>query len=660
MPSVSKQQQKFMGIVRAIQKGDVPASKFSKSARDAAKDMSKSDVKKFAKTKHKGLPKKVKQELLDRLKKEYAFYHTGVTSRKRKHDDDNNLGRKKKHSGQPDLEEGLISPKRGHQYFQLTKNTPVKYVAGHSGLGLNTPGVLLKNIPGFIDGKKGAYLIDYHGALFYVDLRKKVAVSLGYDLSKQPKLRYKSNFIEVPKAPEFSDWKRYLKKESVKENKIDKAELILPRGKKVYLQAEEKDYQRGLIVELTTEGGYKLNYWYGEDAKIYPAEILVDGVMVKKDGREVHIKFHPELKKGEPLGEKLDIDMLRPHQKSMLATLFNQFGKRRGYTAQNIGKKASEQEIKDILKRSKPFIKKTSSQYKQEFRDLLHALKGFREGVNEDMDVGHQDDEPNMLKSTVLKIKESAELLLQKLDKYDDMDGEVDFPNWWQSKIILSKDYIQKAADYLDGKEKTSETMDRNFRTYDNDEGDDEGPVDEGPMDRIFGGIPYKKQGKTSFTTVGIPDSVKNRIIKRAKKAGKIAKPNMKGGITIFEGMFSTIDQIRRDSKNVRDFVKNVFADRDFKRMKNDKEFIKYLKSIYEGKSINEVGVFPISNYIKGMIPSNKLTIMNDRDRERVKTLVKDLVSTLNDFWKSHKIPFRVREPRPSDMRKFKQANKRF
>ena len=45
MPSLSKKQQKFMGIVRAIQKGDAPASKFSKAARDAAKDMSKSDVK---------------------------------------------------------------------------------------------------------------------------------------------------------------------------------------------------------------------------------------------------------------------------------------------------------------------------------------------------------------------------------------------------------------------------------------------------------------------------------------------------------------------------------------------------------------------------------------------------------------------------------------
>ena len=52
---------------------------------------------------------------------------------------------------------------------------------------------------------------------------------------------------------------------------------------------------------------------------------------------------------------------------------------------------------------------------------------------------------------------------------------------------------------------------------------------------------------------------------------------------TMAEGMFSTLDQIRKDSKNVRDFVKNVFADRDFKKMKNDKEFVKYLKSIYEG-----------------------------------------------------------------------------
>ena len=61
MPAKSKQQQKFMGIVRAIQKGDVPAGKFSKAAQKAAKSMDKKYVKKYAATKHDDLPKKVKE-----------------------------------------------------------------------------------------------------------------------------------------------------------------------------------------------------------------------------------------------------------------------------------------------------------------------------------------------------------------------------------------------------------------------------------------------------------------------------------------------------------------------------------------------------------------------------------------------------------------------
>ena len=353
MPSVSKQQQKFMGIVRAIQKGDAPASKFSKAARDAAKDMSKSDVKKYAKTKHKGLPRKVKQELLNRLKKEYAFYHTGTFARKRKHDDDNNLGKKKKHSGQPDIE---VEESKFAKKPEVTPKQLLKIQSDIRKINRKFRVYISKH-----PVSKGELNIELgHGHDNDDDIHKIYKVLKRHTGSWKTGRIFNENVVknhDGKAAPYGSGY------EKVEENKIDKAELILPRGKKVYLQAEEKDYQRGLIVELTTEGGYKLNYWYGEDAKIYPAEILVDGVMVKKDGREVHIKFHPELKKGEPLGEKLDLDMLRPHQKSMLASLFNQFGKRRGYTAQNIGKKASEQEIKDILKRSKPFIKKTSSCY---------------------------------------------------------------------------------------------------------------------------------------------------------------------------------------------------------------------------------------------------------------------------------------------------------
>ena len=88
----------------------------------------------------------------------------------------------------------------------------------------------------------------------------------------------------------------------INEDTIEKTDLVLPRGKKVYLQAEEEDYNRGLIVELTEEGGYKMNYWYGDDAKIYPVEVEVDGESIKPDANEVYMKFHPELEK-EPLNE---------------------------------------------------------------------------------------------------------------------------------------------------------------------------------------------------------------------------------------------------------------------------------------------------------------------------------------------------------------------
>ena len=58
MPAVSKAQQRFFGMVRATQKGEMenPSSEVAQ----AASSMSKSDVKKFAKTKHKGLPEKKK------------------------------------------------------------------------------------------------------------------------------------------------------------------------------------------------------------------------------------------------------------------------------------------------------------------------------------------------------------------------------------------------------------------------------------------------------------------------------------------------------------------------------------------------------------------------------------------------------------------------
>ena len=64
MPALSKKQQRFFGIVRAIQKGEQAPT--TPETAKAARDMKKGDVKDFASTKHKGLPdKKVKKEEKD-------------------------------------------------------------------------------------------------------------------------------------------------------------------------------------------------------------------------------------------------------------------------------------------------------------------------------------------------------------------------------------------------------------------------------------------------------------------------------------------------------------------------------------------------------------------------------------------------------------------
>jgi len=52
-----------MGIVYAIQTGKMKPSEASGQARKMARTMKKKDVKDFAKTKHKGLPKRVKKEM---------------------------------------------------------------------------------------------------------------------------------------------------------------------------------------------------------------------------------------------------------------------------------------------------------------------------------------------------------------------------------------------------------------------------------------------------------------------------------------------------------------------------------------------------------------------------------------------------------------------
>lgn len=61
MPSKSQAQQKLMGLALAVKRGNVAKSKVSKQIQKLANSMSEKDLKKFAGTKLKGLPTKLKE-----------------------------------------------------------------------------------------------------------------------------------------------------------------------------------------------------------------------------------------------------------------------------------------------------------------------------------------------------------------------------------------------------------------------------------------------------------------------------------------------------------------------------------------------------------------------------------------------------------------------
>ena len=412
MPATSKKQQKFFGIVRSIQKGDAKASEFSKDAQDAAKRISKSDVKKYAKTKHKGLPQKVKKEILSKLKKEYtdgwaspSYY--GAASIKRKHDDDNNLGRKKKHSGQPDLEE--------------------------------------------------------------------------------------SKFARKP--------------------------------------------------------------------EVTPKQLL----KIQNDIRKINRKFRVYISKHPVSKGELNIELGHGHD--------------------------NDDDIHKIYK----VLKRHTGTH--------HTGRIFNEGWSEKYKKSINCNNPKGFS--------------QKAHCAGKKKNESIAPN-----------HDGKAAPYGSGYEKVDEDgkeiSDKNYADYKKDN----------MNERYRGNIKdFKYDIINALDKVGISPKALKKITKKGKG---------------FEVRMSS-------------YMKNKDAWEKFGKEMGAK-LVKFEPGninigIYE--SLNEVGVFPISNYIKDLIPRGRLDITNQRDRERVKALIKDLVYTLNDFWKSHKIPFRVREPRKSDMNRFKKSTKR-
>jgi hypothetical protein len=88
---------------------------------------------------------------------------------------------------------------------------------------------------------------------------------------------------------------------------------------------------------------------------------------------------------------------------------------------------------------------------------VVVALKNFNvdmedyedSSLDEDLDLGHEDNEPHMIKAELYRIGKYAMELYQMVDGFEG-EGEVDFPAWWQAKITTSMNNMVGAKHYLD------------------------------------------------------------------------------------------------------------------------------------------------------------------------------------------------------------------
>ena len=124
--------------------------------------------------------------------------------------------------------------------------------------------------------------------------------------------------------------------------------------------------------------------------------------------------------------------------------------------ATNIAKKVAEN-IMETDKLKEAVKTALMNEKKKSFPDLTgdgkvtqaDILKGRGIELDEDLDLGHEDNEPHMVKADLYKIGKYAMELYQIVDQFEGQ-GEVDFPAWWQYKITNAASMISSAKHYLE------------------------------------------------------------------------------------------------------------------------------------------------------------------------------------------------------------------
>lgn len=217
--------------------------------------------------------------------------------------------------------------------------------------------------------------------------------------------------------------------------------------------------------------------------------------------------------------------------------------------------------------------------------------------LSEDLDLGHEDNEPHMIKGELYKIGKYAMELYQMVDSFEGK-GEVDFPAWWQAKITQACSMISSAKHYLEFELKEPE-IDAMVGVAQAEDVLSEVKVgDQVEIKKSYGGGKGKVTDKKgSFVTVNgksyhesdvtiVKETVTEKKLTKAEKAKKedIVK-GMKGS---FKGSKEAMYAIATDkAKKVAEAISNEYSEySDSELFNNIKELMKKrARAASEGKN---------------------------------------------------------------------------
>ena len=154
-------------------------------------------------------------------------------------------------------------------------------------------------------------------------------------------------------------------------------------------------------------------------------------------------KMHPVTVKADI--DEIDLDLKGGTEKDKDADIAGVVG---AEDVLGLEEGASTEEKRIAMRAIKSIAKYRGVSNDEARNDLVRAAKEIGD-LKEDLDLGHQDNEPHMLKADLYRIGKYAMELYQMVDGFEGQ-GEVDFPHWWQSKVIKAKDMLVSAKHYLD------------------------------------------------------------------------------------------------------------------------------------------------------------------------------------------------------------------